>query len=282
MGEHDTCSVTQKYFLEESRHTFTWRQTFQGYRSYPPVQLLRVLHGEADWIINKFRYHIREGDMLLLSAVDYRQFLPLAEGVTLELSALRIHAPRSYAEDMTVFYLRPAGFSNMLPRDNAHTAAIADLHGQITDCIRNPAGSPDAEFLEAALSLICVHLKYIYPPDQISSGSRQDQLLREAYHYIAEHCEENLSAAEIARALFCTPEHLSRTFHRLSGIRLSDYIRRMRIRRVLRMLESENMTVLEAALSSGFNSASGFYKAFHAETGVAPREFLRKEPPADI
>jgi len=282
MGEHDTCSVVQKCFLKESRHTFSWGQIFQGYRSYPPVQLLRVLRGEADWIINKTRYSIREGDMLLLSAVDYRQFLPLAEGITLDLSALCIHAPRSYAEDMTVFYLRPSGFSNLLPRNNAHTVAITDLHSQIVNCLHNPVSPLDGDFMDAALSLICVHLKYIYPLHQISGGSRQDQLLRDAYHYIAEHCEENLSTAEIAKALFCTPEHLSRTFHRLSGIRLSDYIRRMRIRRVLRMLESENMTVLEAAFSSGFNSASGFYKAFHAETGVSPREYFRKESPADI
>ena len=280
MKEKTMFTLKQKQFLEESFHTFRWSPTFRGYQSYPCVQLIRVLSGEADWIINRKQYHIREGDILLLSAVAYRQFLPLAHGMCVEMSALRIRPPRSHAEDMIVFYLRPANFSNLLPRDNPHTAAIAKLHEELIDCIRHSVHPLDADFMEAALSLICVHLKYIYPHEEIGS-SRQDQLIIEAYHYIADHFYRELHTADIARALFCTPEHLSRTFHRLSGIRLSDYIRRLRITRVLKLLETSNMTVLEAAFASGFNSASGFYKAFRAEIGISPREYFRREPHSD-
>ncbi|MBE6560774.1 MAG: helix-turn-helix domain-containing protein [Ruminococcaceae bacterium] len=278
MKERVQMVIKKKQFLEESFHTFRWSQSFRSYRSYPNVQLIRVLSGEADWMINQKLYHVQSGDILLLSAVDYRQFMPLPEGMVVEMSALRIRPPRSHAEDMTVFYLRHTGFSNLLPRDNPHTAAIAKLHEELITCIRHPEDPLDTDFMEAVLSLICVHLKYIYHPGK-SSGSRQDQLLREAYHYIADHFHEDLSTADIAKALYCTPEHLSRTFHRLSGIKLSDYIRRLRISRVLKILETGNMTVLEAAFSSGFASASGFYKAFRAEIGLSPREYFRKEPP---
>ena len=264
-----------EYDFNVVSHFFTWEKTHKPYWAYSNARIVRVVKGEGDWSINGKLYHVTAGDIVILSSVDFRRMEPLLLGNTLEMIDLQILPPRLYAPEMTVFYIRLPGFSNVLPRDHHYFEPLSALLMRIIDSLRADGRRPGEEFIGTAWSQICGYLREMYMPFLREVTVRQNQLLMETCRYIAANIGKDLSCNLLAKAMYCTPEHLSRTFHRLSGMLLSDYIRRIRVQTVLRKLYESNITVLNAALTCGFRSASGFYKAFKAETGMSPMEYMR-------
>ncbi len=69
---------------------------------------------------------------------------------------------------------------------------------------------------------------------------------------------------------------LSRAFHRVYGVRISDYIASQRFEQAARLLRQGNASVQEIAKASGFSSASYFSRIFIKCYGVTPSAFRKK------
>lgn len=253
------------------------KRSFPLIRSSPDAKLVRMDSGEVLWTIDGRSRRVSAGDIVLLSPLDWRQFTPQPGTAPFAITQMCIHTASIPPAMMNLFYLRPAGFDNVLPRSSPHFPHVESLFREIETCAEQKSPSPlDAEFLSAALDLLCVRLRYIYDSCLSAVSARQSRFLFDIFHYIDTHLgEERLSTSGVAEAFYCTPAHLSRTFHQLAGLRLSEYIRRVRILTVLRLLSDTDRSVLSAAMEAGFRSSSAFYKAFREETGMTPREFIR-------
>ena len=86
---------------------------------------------------------------------------------------------------------------------------------------------------------------------------------------IEKHLEGELDLAKAARMAGCSVYHYQRIFSYLSGMSLSEYLRRRRMTlaaQYLRMGEK----VLDTALRYGYESPTAFNRAFQAVHGVAP------------
>ena len=277
MNSNNAIKDLSKYDFNVVHHFFSWEIEYKTYYTYSNARLIRVVRGEGVWKINGTLHHVTEGDVVILSSVDFRKMEFIPEGKTLEMVDLQILSPRSYAPEMTMFYIRLPGFSNVLPREHYYFKPLSSCLKRITDSltIDEQSQSPGTEFISTVWAQICEYLRVIYKPFLENVTNRQNQLLMETCKYVVANIDKDLSGNSLSKALYCTPEHLSRTFHSLTGMLLSNYIRRIRVQAVLRKMYKSNVTVLEAALSSGFRSAAGFYKAFRAETGMSPMEYMR-------
>ncbi|MCR4566157.1 MAG: helix-turn-helix domain-containing protein, partial [Bacteroidales bacterium] len=65
------------------------------------------------------------------------------------------------------------------------------------------------------------------------------------------------------------------------GMSFSDYFNHLRIQHVTVLMREkkeagEPILVKEIALQSGFNNASSFYRAFERETGMTPKQWIKK------
>jgi AraC family transcriptional regulator len=77
---------------------------------------------------------------------------------------------------------------------------------------------------------------------------------------------------EIARRLGASEGHLSRTFHRATGLRLVEYMARFRAERAREQLCDSDQPVIDIAFACGFRSLSQFNRVFRAQFGVRPRD----------
>jgi methylphosphotriester-DNA--protein-cysteine methyltransferase len=59
------------------------------------------------------------------------------------------------------------------------------------------------------------------------------------------------------------------------GISPKSYIINLRIEKVLHQVSTDNITILGAALESGFRSSSAFYKAFNAYKAKPPLQYKK-------
>jgi AraC-like DNA-binding protein/ligand-binding sensor protein len=100
--------------------------------------------------------------------------------------------------------------------------------------------------------------------------------LERAAAYAREHCCEEISAAEVARACGVSPAHLSRSFRKAMGMTFSEYRAGLRIAEAQRLLVRTSMSVMEVALRVGFSRHSYFSRCFRRALGVTPLDFRRR------
>jgi AraC-like DNA-binding protein len=106
-----------------------------------------------------------------------------------------------------------------------------------------------------------------------SAQRRRHDLVEAAKLAVNERLESLPSLGELARALGCSPFHLSRTFHRTAGSSLRAYVGRLRARRAADRLAAGVRDLTQLALELGYADHSHFTNAFRHEWGVPPSRF---------
>lgn len=82
--------------------------------------------------------------------------------------------------------------------------------------------------------------------------------------------EPGLGLAELARGVGLSPYHLSRVFRRASGLTISRYRTRLRVRRALERLSGGERDLAALAVDVGFADQAHLTRAVRAETGGTP------------
>lgn len=94
--------------------------------------------------------------------------------------------------------------------------------------------------------------------------------LNRALCYIEENLVDDINLNEAARIACCSEYHFSRMFSYLSGIALSEYIRRRRLTLAAFELQTGNLRVVDVAVKYGYSSADAFSRAFQSLHGILP------------
>lgn len=91
-----------------------------------------------------------------------------------------------------------------------------------------------------------------------------------AISYIEEHITEKLNTEEIAKIADCSIYHFQRIFACMTGIPLSEYIRRRRMSLAVADLKNKDAKIIDVALKYGYSSPTAFNRAFQSVHGIAP------------
>ena len=94
--------------------------------------------------------------------------------------------------------------------------------------------------------------------------------LNAAIDYIESNLDNDISFDEAARIACCSTFYFQRVFTYVSGISLSEYIRRRRMTQAAFELQRTDMKVLDVALKYGYASPTSFNRAFQSVHGVSP------------
>ena len=94
--------------------------------------------------------------------------------------------------------------------------------------------------------------------------------------YIAEHFREDIDCADIAVSADIHPKYAMNVFKRSMGMSLGEYVSLLRLSYAQALLTREDVSILQAAMDSGFGSLSAFNKCFRKKAGMTPSEFKRE------
>lgn len=99
-----------------------------------------------------------------------------------------------------------------------------------------------------------------------------------AIDYIVGHLDGSLKLEDVARAACFSPYHFHRVFRGLIGETLSQFVKRQRLERALKMMShAPRRSLTDIALDNGFASSSDFSRSFKQRFGVAPSNFDLKK-----
>jgi len=96
--------------------------------------------------------------------------------------------------------------------------------------------------------------------------------MNRAIQYIEENLTHDIDFKEVARIAICSEYHFKRMFSFLTGITLSEYIRRRRLTLAAFELKDSNVKVIDIAVKFGYNSPDSFARAFQNLHGILPSE----------
>lgn len=109
----------------------------------------------------------------------------------------------------------------------------------------------------------------------LSGGARYSGAVRYCVAYISGHTGMKLAVSELAAACRLSPATLERRFRRETGMSVTGFIRREKIKKARYLLEYTDVPVIEIGQSLAFCSQSYFIRMFKAEAGISPAQYRK-------
>lgn len=117
---------------------------------------------------------------------------------------------------------------------------------------------------------------------------KNSQLSKEAVREIAEHLkarmatnkdflDSELSLKGLSERIAVSPHHLSQAINQSIGMNFYDAVNDYRLAEFKQQIDrNKGMTILQAAIESGFKSKTSFYQFFRKREGMTPSEWKKK------
>ncbi len=106
----------------------------------------------------------------------------------------------------------------------------------------------------------------------LQARQKDSPAIGRARSFIADHSDEELSLASIARVANMSATYFSAKFKEVGGINFVDYVARTRVEKARNLFLNPDRRVSEVAFEVGFQSLSQFNRAFKKIAGQSPRE----------
>jgi AraC-like DNA-binding protein len=93
--------------------------------------------------------------------------------------------------------------------------------------------------------------------------------------YLKNNFDRDVSLSSISKEFYMNSSYFSEFFKKNIGIGFSEYISRLRINKVLSLLEEDILNTTEIAFSCGFNNLPSFFNTFKKCMGMSPGEYKK-------
>lgn len=113
-------------------------------------------------------------------------------------------------------------------------------------------------------------------PNQISGNKIDQQFIHKVIGYIEDHItESNLSVEDLASTLNLSRSNVYRKLKALTGKTIVEFIRMIRLKQAVKLMETQQYSLAEIAYQTGFTSPSYFTKMFKEQYGKPPSEYSK-------
>lgn len=107
----------------------------------------------------------------------------------------------------------------------------------------------------------------------LSPYGNRSNLINQAVQIIKSSYMQKVSLEKVAGKLYISQSYLSMHFKHEMGATFTDYLNDIRIKASMELLTETNMSLMEVALSTGFEDQSYFTKVFKKSQNCTPKEY---------
>ncbi len=171
----------------------------------------------------------------------------------------------------------------MLTAKSSQESEVQGLKMGADDYIRKPF---DMELLELKLVNITkqrdelrklFNRKVTLQPQEVTVTSADERFLQKAIEIVEKHMmNTDFNVEMLVKEMSLSRSNLYLKFKELTGLSSSEFIRNIRLKRAMQLLEQSDMSVKEIMYMTGFNTASYFSKCFKKQFGVVPSEYVKQ------
>lgn len=252
--------------------------------SHEFIELVYVIDGEADHIVEDRTYRIRKGDFFLLDSGVTHAFNSEGEGVYIcncifhpqflnevladssqfiELS-YHLFFNSSFSSEKKFGYVQFPRESSGIPKD-----IILDMEKEYQE--KKP------EYLRVLKSHLITLLVKLFRlcNDNLQKKKEKSDVVQSIIEY-AENCNpKDLSVSVLSHALFFSPSYLSRVFRERTNETLLCFIQKKKMEQVRSLLVNSEDSIDSIMYEVGYHDKKTFYKLFASFYSLTPGEYRK-------
>lgn len=228
----------------------------------------------------------------LMVHTEMNQYL-LEEGDLILLNSNVVHATNSPTKNHILVIQLPLNFMQKVTENHYNQQYLFKLNSvkepireELKSCLAKLIVEAQDETTEGRLAtkidvyqllliLLNNHKQPLDDQKRLKSVENQKKL-NEIVNYIKGNYQNALSLTEVATYFNYSRTYFSKFFKKNMGTNFSDYLSLVRLEHAQNLLINSEWTILDIALSSGFNNVRTFFGAFEKYHQMSPSEFRKK------
>lgn len=131
---------------------------------------------------------------------------------------------------------------------------------------------PTAEHFESVLSELILQTERTLYHEKNLEGSN---LIVDQYkaYLEAHYLDEDFSITQMAEGMGISASHMSNTFKSAQGITMIEYVNKLKMKKAMEMIRTQDISVSELARRLRYQSTSSFIRAFKKITFMTPKQY---------
>lgn len=239
-----------------------------GAESHPLIELLFLISGKVDYMIDGETYHVSPGDMIVVNAMELHSVyadpdLPY-ERIVLQFSPNLI--PQGFDYDLFEPFTHSSRYQHIIPRPLVAQVGLQKSFQKLTEIMANKNKFKDAYIVSAIIDIItkineAVEILLTNNYHMISTPRKTNQLLHSIIEYINNHLTDTIIVLDLANFAGISTSYLYRFFQKNMNISLHSYIQnqKMQLARSLILKGHQPKSVAEQL---GYEYYSTFFSQF--------------------
>lgn len=244
-------------------------------------EIYLLLRGRVEYIVENHLYHVRPGDLMLLSPLELHQARISTDADAYERIVLWI--ARDYLERLCTprtsltrcFDMSIAGHTNLLRLAGPSGAQLRTKLERLRTLHEQEDYGSDLLAQSCLIELLVGINEAAAERRSAGPDCTSDQVVDAVLHYINEHYSENLTLDALAERFFISKYHLLRKFDAQVGTTVHRYILQKRLLNAKQLLAG-GVAPNEVCAYCGFGDYANFYRAFKGEYGQTPRQYVQE------
>lgn len=147
-----------------------------------------------------------------------------------------------------------------------------NIIAKFLDFFEKMKSAPDYK-LSNIIAQAHVFITELFTIENRFSPSR-DEIAMKAFSILESDFDKKLKLPELAKSLHISYSNFRKLFTEYCGVSPGEYRIRKRIEHIQQLLDSNEFTIKEVALKTGYPDIYSFSKQFKKVTGLSPRKFL--------
>lgn len=258
------------------------------------IEIIMALENIYTIVIDKIKYVINPYDIILIPSGELHELYAPPSG-----KRLIILVDNSILNSMNGLETISSSFYPCIlvrQEANACQKQLAEILRKITEEYFKRAPLCQASIYSLFINFFVIIGRNCINRDRSISSIRRnkqhqyiDKFLN-VCKYINEHCTEDITVDKLAAMAGFSKYHFSRLFYEFSGVTYYEYLMKRRIMHAERLLCDPNLSIVEVAMQSGFNSLATFNRNFRAIKKCTPSAYrslyydklLKRAPLSDV
>lgn len=246
------------------------------------VEMVVVKGKNARIGVNNHVHELKQGDVLLIKPGDVHCFLPGTDHLTIIQFRLEL-LTGSFTTDKETQHLRELfNTSAVIPSDISNEQKL----GKYIDALLDEEKDKQVGgrwLMVARLYDLIVHMLRTKAPIVTdvhssfpSSPSKKFEFLESVCEYLEEHFAEPIKLDQVAEHIKFSKFHVCKLFKEIKGMTLMEYLNHFRIIKSEWALLFREDSILDIAISHGFNNVNSYNRLFKKYNHCTPSEFRKK------
>lgn len=241
--------------------------------NHDEYEILLFLEGDAKYVVEDKSYTLEPCDIIVIRKHEFHRIYHNSPSPYHRV-ILMVNPAFFQENDCTdyeaQFIKMPLGTGHKIPADLVRSSGLFDAFLRYKKYSENYTLDPGTPILKSIM------IEILYLINKITAFSDADLTgspVKSVILYINNHYTTDITLDILQDKFFISKYYLCRAFHKATGLTVHEYIRRKRLTKV-RELRAEGLSIGDAAIQSGFNDYSSFYRAYQKEYGASPRADL--------